>query len=458
MSKFLRMFRGRHQVRASTASTIAASASVPGSGFVFIDNSQGASAAIAELSRLLDDAIEIIEFDDDPCDEARFQLRQLDAEAFKYINSRLDESRCRPWTCPRADSAIVDIAVQCALAVYDQQVIPVVDGFNLTQLHYKASTGSSIDKATLFTLARPAPGSGHFSSLLIVSVRGTAGPIDHLVNLNGTPQDAQDFIDLSGLQQNSGTHTFDTIEAHGGFLDSAKALIPDVVEQIQEATARASIGHVLFTGHSAGGAVASLVFAHLLSTAAQTYPSLKFSNITFGSPPVTRQNLSPLTRGNHPSETNRGLVLDFVNEYDLVARADPNYIRSLVDLYRTIYRLPKIQDHATAEEDRRVLLGLSGGEWRSMYDRRASLPVWPLPAPDYFHLGQVIVLKAGVTDLEGEIGGAGQEARLDLRAYVVRPDEFARLLFCRISVHTRLIYLENVKEIAEGRLHGRTGW
>ena len=48
----------RRRVRASTESGLEASGSVPNSGFAFVDNSQGASAAVAELSRSLDLALE----------------------------------------------------------------------------------------------------------------------------------------------------------------------------------------------------------------------------------------------------------------------------------------------------------------------------------------------------------------------------------------------------------------
>ena len=51
------------RVRASATSVSVASAGVPDSGFAFINNSQGASAAIAELSTRLDEALERIDME-----------------------------------------------------------------------------------------------------------------------------------------------------------------------------------------------------------------------------------------------------------------------------------------------------------------------------------------------------------------------------------------------------------
>jgi hypothetical protein len=55
------------KVRASTESTLKSSAALPSAGSNFIDNSQGASAAVAELSRSLDTALEQIDLEGGLC-------------------------------------------------------------------------------------------------------------------------------------------------------------------------------------------------------------------------------------------------------------------------------------------------------------------------------------------------------------------------------------------------------
>jgi hypothetical protein len=61
-SKYLRYLK-RREIRASVESGLDAANAVPNSGFTFVENSQGASAAAAELSRSLDTAIEQIDLE-----------------------------------------------------------------------------------------------------------------------------------------------------------------------------------------------------------------------------------------------------------------------------------------------------------------------------------------------------------------------------------------------------------
>lgn len=54
----------KHKVaRHSTTTSLGAAASVPDSGFAFVNNSQGASASIVELAHALDDVLGDIEFE-----------------------------------------------------------------------------------------------------------------------------------------------------------------------------------------------------------------------------------------------------------------------------------------------------------------------------------------------------------------------------------------------------------
>lgn len=94
---------------------------------------------------------------------------------------------------------------------------------------------------------------------------------------------------------------------------------------------------LLITGHSAGGAIAALLYSHMISTSRETASQLrdlthKFKRIhciTFGAPPVS---LLPLTKPGS-EKLKKSLFLSFVNEGDPVTRADKKYVRSLLDLY-----------------------------------------------------------------------------------------------------------------------------
>jgi hypothetical protein len=67
------------------------------------------------------------------------------------------------------------------------------------------------------------------------------------------------------------------VDAHAGFLACARSLIPCLTEEItRQVSLDKNISNVLFTGHSAGGAVSSLIFLHFASnsTAQRMSPTL----------------------------------------------------------------------------------------------------------------------------------------------------------------------------------------
>lgn len=87
---------------------------------------------------------------------------------------------------------------------------------------------------------------------------------------------------------------------------------------------------LLITGHSAGGTVASLLCCHLLAEVSSelTELSRRFQRVhcvMFGAPPCTLRPLFPT-----PSpESAHSLFYAFINEGDLIPRADKAYVRSL---------------------------------------------------------------------------------------------------------------------------------
>lgn len=149
-----------------------------------------------------------------------------------------------------------------------------------------------------------------------------------------------------------------------------------------------------------------------------------------------------------------------MNEYDLVSRADGAYALSLIDLYRSIYKLPPIQD-----DDSRHRLKLPTPQLpRFSFDARTGeqegdrLPVWPLPQPEYWQLGQIVVFKVKLA--EGTMGTGSGFARdeLILRAVTISPEEFVKLLFCDVSSHRRVSYQERIDLLLKGRFNGKRVW
>ncbi|KAL8823927.1 MAG: hypothetical protein Q9191_005433, partial [Dirinaria sp. TL-2023a] len=114
---------------------------------------------------------------------------------------------------------------------------------------------------------------------------------------------------------------------HSGFLTVARRMLPLVssrLRQLLEENPSRSTSSLLITGHSAGGAVASLLYAHMHSTSISSELTLltncfkRIHCLTFGAPPVS---LLPLTKPT-TERVRKSLFLSFINEGDPVPRAD----------------------------------------------------------------------------------------------------------------------------------------
>lgn len=253
----------------------------------------------------------------------------------------------------------------------------------------------------------------------------------------------------------------------------------DIAEQL---SLDPDISHIVFTGHSAGGAVASLVFLHFVSTTADTSLSPPAARKTHGVAPSTNQTTaggmvkySLLTFGSAPSVTvpdlgrrllvggqkqSIGLMMAFVNEYDLVARADKNYLRSVIDLYRSRQGLPMLWTSSSSSHHRLDIAGADAGKAGGGPAGAGSEPLemqenqmWPLPPPVFHLVGDIVVLGICLDveggDLDDRVDDSDdileeKEPKSTLKAEVVTPEVFTRLLFCDIGVHRRAAYLKRV--------------
>jgi len=261
------------------------------------------------------------------------------------------------------------------------------------------------------------------------------------------------------------------IQAHAGFLACAKALLLTLKRDIADQLAvDDTISNIILTGHSAGGAVASLIFLHFVSAAQCEHPSLspfcfhtcpktrqassssaiKYSLITFGSAPVASQGITKqqlLLKHKIPNNT-IGLMMAFVNEYDMVSRADKSYLRSILDLYRSRYGLPPRWSPpdpgigATANiapKDERVDIsnGIGGMQ-------KASGDTWPLPVPIFHFVGDIVVFRIDFNDVAPMSGDGDSGGNISVNARSISHQSFCNLLFCDIGVHRKAVYLERL--------------
>jgi hypothetical protein len=161
---------------------------------------------------------------------------------------------------------------------------------------------------------------------IVFAIRGTQNFRDWAVNMQTEPKSPQGFLDDPGNL------------CHAGFLSVARKMIRPVASRLQELlqeNPNRSSCSLIITGHSAGGAVASLLYCHMLSQSVESELTLLCGDfkrvhcITFGAPPVS---LLPLEK---PSSAayRKSLFFSFINEGDPVPRADRAYVLSLLELY-----------------------------------------------------------------------------------------------------------------------------
>lgn len=167
---------------------------------------------------------------------------------------------------------------------------------------------------------------------IVFAIRGTQSFLDWAVNFHTAPTSPAGFLDdVSNY-------------CHAGFLSVARKMAGPIAARLRallaEDPSRMSYS-LLITGHSAGGAVASLLYLHLLSESPMVQSDLTYLRgcfrsvhcVTFGAPPIS---IRPLQQRNSPDfPKSRSLFLSVINEGDPVTRADKAYIVSLLDLYVT---------------------------------------------------------------------------------------------------------------------------
>jgi hypothetical protein len=87
------------------------------------------------------------------------------------------------------------------------------------------------------------------------------------------------------------------LQAHAGFLNSAKELLPHVFDRISKCLEACPTSNILFTGHSAGGAVVTLLHLAALNRFASTGKSQDLGHklfINFSQPPMPHFHVSHL--------------------------------------------------------------------------------------------------------------------------------------------------------------------
>lgn len=161
---------------------------------------------------------------------------------------------------------------------------------------------------------------------VVLAIRGTQSFWDWAINIQTAPTSPRGFLDDAS--------NF----CHAGFLSVARKMVLSVAARLQrllmENPSHSSYS-LLITGHSAGGAVASLLYLHMLSEQVSSELTRlrglfkRVHCVTFGAPPIS---VRPLQKPS-ASAYQKSIFFAFVNEGDPVPRADKSYVLSLLELY-----------------------------------------------------------------------------------------------------------------------------
>lgn len=251
---------------------------------------------------------------------------------------------------------------------------------------------------------------------IVFAIRGTATFVDWAVNLNTAPTSPDGFLDDTGNL------------CHAGFLSVARKMIGPVaarLRQLLEENPRRASYSLLMTGHSAGGAIASLLYAHMLASSEGASSELNLLTgcfrrvhcITFGAPPVS---LLPLQKPDKP-QFKKFMFLSFVNEGDPVVRADKAYVKSLLELLAAPTPAPgdstrsgkhsssskhhhsnsrprekKSMFSLAAKESKMSMKSSSSSSAKSSSSRsKHAGPVWKVPLCPLSNAGRIVLLRSG---------------------------------------------------------------
>lgn len=261
-------------------------------------------------------------------------------------------------------------------------------------------------------------------NVIVFAIRGTANFMDWAVNLNMAPASPAGFLVgffpfyfFSLVEENSDSMaTKDDVGnlCHAGFLTSARKMVKPVAARLrqllQENPGRSDYS-LLITGHSAGGAVAALLYMHMLSTSRAAESELNILTgcfkrihcITFGTPPVS---LIPLVKPDIP-QLKKSVFMSFINEGDPVARADKSYVKTLIELLacpepmavkssRDNHREKKSSGKSSGKtphnKDGSKAVVSKKTHYSSRWSSRS--PVWRVPNCTLSNAGRIVVLRS----------------------------------------------------------------
>lgn len=296
-------------------------------------------------------------------------------KTWQYANSRLPP-HLLPFKVYLPTWQILSRAAEASQAVYRQPQRNEQQDF--VDADWRQGTKAMVLKTVLMDEKK----------LIVFAIRGSKWNfVDWAVNFRPAPTEPVGFLDDEGNA------------CHAGFLSVAKAMVRPVaahLREILEQDPSRTTSSLVITGHSAGGAVASMLFMHMLSSTVSSELNTltgcfrRVHCIAFGSPPIS---LLPLEKpgGNRNA---KNLFYSIVNEGDPVVRADKQYIYSLGRLIAapspdTDVSQPSLAHGLRQKVSRQRLRGTEPSQTRTS----SPLPIWPVPDSTLSNAGRLVLLR-----------------------------------------------------------------
>ena len=288
---------------------------------------------------------------------------------------------------------------------------------------------------------------------VVFAIRGSGSFIDWAVNFRPAPTSPRGFLDDAANL------------CHAGFLCVAKSMVRPVADRLrtllQEDPSR-SAASLLITGHSAGGAVAQLLYAHMLSDAVESELTQltgffkRVHCVAFGAPPVALRPLRKPAARRHA----KSMFFAFANEGDPVVRADKAVLASLLKLLampgpaggggggggsgvaNTCAILgsvvPALKQGKKAAK--RPAAHFKAASWSAYphHPHSPRFPVWKVPAPTLSCAGRIVLLRE-------KLGARNAE---DVEACQVSDEDLRKVVFGDPMCHTMTLYARRVEILA----------
>ena len=272
---------------------------------------------------------------------------------------------------------------------------------------------------------------------VVFAIRGSQTFMDWAVNLNSAPGSPVNFLDDPGNL------------CHQGFLSVARKMIKPVAARLRfllEENPLRSTCSLLMTGHSAGGAVASLLYAHMLAENVKSDLNTltgcfkRIHCLTFGTPPIS---LLPLTKP-PVLRHKKSLFMSFINEGDPVPRADKAYVRSLLNLYASpapgLDTSPLLEKIPVLKPCNRPKAKIAGTKSNDVAAPPKWVYKWNVPPGTLSNAGRLIILR--------ELNSDRPETADDIKADITCDQQLRGAVFGDPVMHMMSVYARRVEVLA----------